>query len=549
MRLRSRLVLVFAPLAVVPLILVVPKAIDNLRHTLEAELASRMVRARDAAAASLEQRGTEVRQAVVDLAGSDALTQLAQDVLAKRNTADMKDAARRLMQARGLSVLTLLDDSGTILSSGQVRARIGYPDPALHAFAKARPAGAVPLRVEVASEAGVGWRPALVAAEPMEYGELKIWVVGGALLDEGVAARLANLTSARVELLSSENELVAAAGAAEPPVLERTLELSPEARVRLKFSRAPVLAAERGILTAFAIVVVVGVLLAVGVTLLVARRITRPLEALAAGVRRVGSGELDHQVPVQGGGEVAELISAFNRMTGELRRTTAQLVASERVAAWEEVARRLAHEIKNPLTPIRMSLETLMAANQAHSPRFPELFQESAGAVLEEVDRLRRIVDEFSRFARLPKPVLQPLELAELTGQVLSLYASPPPGISLSSALEPGVRVQADRDQLTQVLVNLIKNAQDALLGGGKISVRVRRSGAWACVDVEDSGPGIKPEDRARIFEPYFTTKEGGTGLGLAIAARICQEHGGRLEVGGEVGRGALFSVVLPLSP
>ena len=210
------------------------------------------------------------------------------------------------------------------------------------------------------------------------------------------------------------------------------------------------------------------------------------------------------------------------------------------------VARRLAHEIKNPLTPIQMSLETLLAAQGANDPRFAALFRESAGVVLEEVDRLRRIVDEFSRFARLPKPQLAPVELGELAQGVLALYASPRAGLRLHAHLEPGVHTRADRDQLTQVLVNLVKNAEEAMPEGGDIHVHVRGSARDALLEVEDTGPGVAPEDRQRIFEPYFTTKAGGSGLGLAIAARILQEHGGRLEVGGEPGAGARFSLVLP---
>ena len=165
--------------------------------------------------------------------------------------------------------------------------------------------------------------------------------------------------------------------------------------------------------------------------------------------------------------------------------------------------------------------------------------------MLEEVERLRRIVDEFSRFARLPKPQLQRMDITELTSQVLALYASPPAGITLSSELTPGLLADADRDQLTQVLVNLIKNAEEAMPNGGRVTVRTRVHQGDVAIEVEDTGPGIKPEDRARIFEPYFTTKEGGTGLGLAIASRVIQEHGGKLEVTGD--HGALFRVRLPL--
>ncbi|MFP2934351.1 sensor histidine kinase, partial [Pyxidicoccus sp. 3LG] len=301
------------------------------------------------------------------------------------------------------------------------------------------------------------------------------------------------------------------------------------------------------VMRAFLLLAALGGAFAVLLGVLVSRWMTRPVEALTEGARRVAEGALDAQVAVEASGEVGELVRTFNRMTGELKATTERLVASERIAAWQEVARRLAHEIKNPLTPIRMSLETLLAAQDARHPRFPDMFKESAGVVLEEVDRLRRIVDEFSRFARMPKPQLAPVDLGELAQSVLALYATPPEGIQLLPALQTGVVARVDRDQLTQVLVNLVKNAEEAMKDkGGALRVRVKGTEADAIIEVEDSGPGIPPEHRARIFEPYFTTKDGGTGLGLAIAARILQEHGGKLDVGGEPGQGARFSVVLP---
>jgi nitrogen fixation/metabolism regulation signal transduction histidine kinase len=335
---------------------------------------------------------------------------------------------------------------------------------------------------------------------------------------------------------------------AVPFSLGRVLPLGEAGQVQLRFGRAGALAAEADVLRAFVLLAASGLALAGLLGVLMARRITRPVEALTRGARRVAEGERDVQVVARASGEVEELVRTFNRMTQELQATTERLVVSERIAAWQEVARRLAHEIKNPLTPIQMSLETLLAAQGANDPRFAALFRESAGVVLEEVDRLRRIVDEFSRFARLPKPQLAPLELGELAQSVLALYAAPRAGLRLHAQLAPGVHTRADRDQLTQVLVNLIKNAEEAMPGGGDIHVRVHGTARDALLEVEDSGPGVAPEDRAHIFEPYFTTKAGGSGLGLAIASRILQEHGGRLEVGGEPGAGARFSLVLPRS-
>ena len=489
-------------------------------------------------------RGRREERAVEELAQSVALEEVAREVHAG-DSPRLATSAERLMRDRGLTVLSLFDAQGRTLSSGHLPARIGDPDEALFSVARAGRKEPAAARVEIRSESGLRLAPALVTARSMDYGAMRIQVVGGVLLDEALAAHLSEISGAQVTFIAGD-EAFASAGQAAPPVVRTSIELAPMGRIELRHSRAALLAAERGIVGAFATLVAVGIALALLLGILVARRITHPVEALTQAAREIAAGQLDRQVHERASGEMGELVSAFNRMTADLRVTTEQLVASERVAAWQEVARRLAHELKNPLTPIQMSLETLLAAKKGKDPRFAQLFEESAGAVLEEVERLRRIVDEFSRFARLPKPQLRTVDLAELTSQVLALYAAPRQGVEIRSRLEAGVRAAADRDQITQVLVNLMKNAEEALPGGGVVEVRVARRGAEALVEVEDNGPGIRPADRARVLEPYYTTKSGGSGLGLAIAARIAHEHGGRLEVGGDYGRGANFTLVLP---
>jgi two-component system nitrogen regulation sensor histidine kinase NtrY len=546
MRLRTRLALAFTLLAVVPLAVVVPPTLTRLRDTLSRELDARMEAAITSAQESLERSGANARRAVEELVDSPAMEDLAREARESPTRAIQAGTAEGLMRSRGLTVLALFDRGGTVLSSGHLPARRGDPDPALFDVTREKSPKPVPVRVEVRTPSGLRQLPALVTARPVDYGDLRLWAVGGVLLDEGLAQHLARLTQARVSLMSGDTEL-ARAGEAEPPTVERMLPLGEAATVRLVFSRAAANEAEQGVMRAFLLLAGLGAAFAVLLGLLVSRWMTRPVEALTEGARRVAEGALDAQVAVEASGEVGELVRTFNRMTGELRATTERLVASERIAAWQEVARRLAHEIKNPLTPIRMSLETLLAAQEARHPRFPDMFKESAGVVLEEVDRLRRIVDEFSRFARMPKPQLAPVDLGELVQSVLSLYAAPPEGIQILPSLQTGVVAKVDRDQLTQVLVNLVKNGEEAMKEkGGALRVRVKGTEADAIVEVEDSGPGIPPEHRARIFEPYFTTKEGGTGLGLAIAARILQEHGGKLDVAGEPGQGARFIVVLP---
>ncbi|GMT99947.1 hypothetical protein KH5H1_40670 [Corallococcus caeni] len=546
MRLRTRLALAFALLALVPLAIVVPLTLTRLRDTLSRELDARMTAATTSAQESLERSAANARRAVEELVESPAMEDLVREARSAPLRAIQANTAEGLMKSRGLTVLTLFDRNGTVLSSGHLPARRGDPDPVLFAVTKERSPKPVPVRVDVRGDAGLRQVPALVTARPVDYGDVRLWAVGGVVLDDGLAQHLARLTQSDVTLLSGDTQ-VAHAGSAAPPTVEQVLPLGNAASVRLTFSRAAAREAEEGVMRAFLLLAGLGLGFAALLGLLVSRWMTRPVEALTSGARRVAEGALDVQVTARATGEVGELVRTFNHMTSELKNTTERLMATERIAAWQEVARRLAHEIKNPLTPIRMSLETLMAAHEARHPSFPTLFKESAGVVLEEVERLRRIVDEFSRFARLPKPQLAPVDLGELTQSILSLYAAPPEGIRLEPAVQAGVVARADRDQLTQVLVNLVKNAEEAMTGkGGALRVRVKGTDADAIVEVEDEGPGIPLEHRARIFEPYFTTKDGGTGLGLAIAARILQEHGGRLEVGGEPGQGARFSVVLP---
>jgi signal transduction histidine kinase len=284
----------------------------------------------------------------------------------------------------------------------------------------------------------------------------------------------------------------------------------------------------------------------------VARRMTRDLDRLVEASQAASRGDLDHRVAVVSTDEIGELGQAFNTMMEDLRSSKGRLVIAERIAAWQEIARRLAHEIKNPLTPIQMSMETLRKTYEKKHPSFDEAFEESTSTVLEETARLKRIVTEFSEFARLPKPQLRQCDLNELIGSALALYEG---SISIIKRLDPGLpELVGDRDQLTQVLLNLVENARDAIAsregGGGAITVTTERVGKTRVrLSVEDNGPGISKEVRAKLFTPYFTTKHGrgGTGLGLATVHRIVSDHDGRIEVDEAPTGGARFVIELPL--
>ena len=545
MRLRTRLALAFALLAIVPLALVVPPTIAKVSADFSKQLEDRLKSSADMADLVLTDLRRTARAAVEDISAGVALEDFARELRAQEHSPQRLAAAERLMHSRGLSVLSLLDEKGLTLSSGHLPARVGDPDPALFAAAQSGAADPVAVVVEVRDESGVRHLPALVVARPFDYGELRLWVVGGYRLDSQLADQLSRMTRARVEI-STDEGLVAGAGAAEPPTIETSIALSPAGRLTLKISRGPVLQTRALLVRTFVALALLGLALAALLGILVARLVTRPIEAVTGAARKIASGAFDLKVAETSSGEAGELVRAFNRMTSELQNRTEQLLASERVAAWQEVARRLAHEIKNPLTPIKMSLETLLAASARGEPRFQELFGETAPAVLEEVERLCRIVDEFSQFARLPGPQLRPVNLSQLAGQILSLYAEPKNGVQMRSDVSPDVWVLGDGDQLTQVILNLLKNAEEAVAGGGWIELRIKRVGQQVVLEIADSGPGIARGHRARIFEPYFTTKEGGSGLGLAIAQRICQEHGGRLQLSSDPGAGAVFTLSLP---
>jgi signal transduction histidine kinase len=294
---------------------------------------------------------------------------------------------------------------------------------------------------------------------------------------------------------------------------------------------------------ALAVVVVIG--------LFVARRTARDLDALVAGSVAAARGELDHRVPVRSADEVGAVASAFNAMMEDLKTSKGKLVIAERIAAWQDIARTLAHEIKNPLTPIQMAMDTLKKSYKKQHPEFGEILDESTTTVLQEADRLKRIVAEFSDFARLPKPELARVSLNDVVTSSIALYQG---AVPVEPRLAPDLpAIDADRGQLVQVLLNLVENARDAIgtRDSGRIVVATRPGDISDRVQlvVEDNGPGVPAELKDRVFVPYFTTKlgKGGTGLGLAIVHRIVSDHGGRITVSDASGGGARFAIELPL--
>ncbi|HXK18424.1 MAG TPA: ATP-binding protein, partial [Polyangiaceae bacterium] len=283
------------------------------------------------------------------------------------------------------------------------------------------------------------------------------------------------------------------------------------------------------------------------ITVLLSRGLARPVRDLAEQAQRVIHGD-PRPVVARGARELVEAAEAFNRAIADLVTLRKRLAVTERIAARREIARRVAHEIKNPLLPIRASVETLRRLRARNDPAFDDYFDEATRTVLDEVARITNIVGEFTRFARLPAPAPAPFNAEEAVRAVVSLHAAT--GAPIDFDAEPCPELIADRDQVVQIVTNLVQNAQQALAdrAQGRVQVRLSREQDKLVLSVSDNGPGIAPEMRGRLFEPYATTKAEGTGLGLAIVERIVVEHGGEISAGDAAGGGAKFVVKLPLS-
>ncbi|PYQ10885.1 MAG: PAS domain-containing sensor histidine kinase, partial [Acidobacteria bacterium] len=225
------------------------------------------------------------------------------------------------------------------------------------------------------------------------------------------------------------------------------------------------------------------------------------------------------------------------------------LMRAQRVAAWREVARRLAHEIKNPLTPIQLSAQRILKKFKENSPELPEVLEQGTEAIVREVSALKRLVDEFSHFARLPAVTTVPCDLHALIDDSVALYDGIGGALKFEKRYDPRMpRVLLDPEQMKRVFVNLIDNARDAMGGAGRITFTTAFHPELEAlrVEVADEGPGILAEDRERLFVPYFSTKKKGTGLGLAIVNRIISDHNGYIRAENNHPRGARFIMELP---
>jgi len=336
-----------------------------------------------------------------------------------------------------------------------------------------------------------------------------------------------------------------------PSELETSFERIMDARqlqagLRLERDRL-----RRGFLLPFLLVYLVLLVISLLAAGLLSRRLTQRLETLALGARRVGDGDWSARVPQEGRDEIARLGLAFNEMASGLDEQQRRLADLEKMAAWREMARSLAHEIKNPLTPISLIVQEMRDRYPGDDSEHSTFLAESGRIVEEEIESLRRLSREFSEFARTPEMHRVPADLAALLTDLARLYGSVPVRLEIDETL---TEFPFDPEHIRRVFSNLFENSLGAMAelpeADRGIEVLVAAAGDRVRVDFRDSGPGVPAELTERVFEPHFTTKGGGLGLGLALVRSVCTLHGGDARlVDTGAGAGAHFVIELPFAP
>lgn len=535
-------------------------------------------------------RGLEVARQVEAVAASEAATRMALDLNRQPgNAGAYVGEAASIARAQQLDFLEFVGADGGIISSAQWPAKFGYKEPLLAKAAQAPSANVFLKREDLPNGAALG----LFAVRAIRLTDKPIYVVGGRRLDQEFLASLELPEGTRAMLYvnragaDSPESLLQAGGAVAQaeklqPLLDRVRSSGAEQSAIVRWSPQPadsenvdaiplqgesgellgvllagnsrrsLVALESRIRSTALLVSGLALLLAIVASSWMAARVTRPVEQLAQAAREVAAGNWEARLQVDSHDELGDMADAFNRMTRELTQQRERLVQAERVAAWRELARRLAHELKNPLFPLQVTVENLLKARERGGEQFDEVFRESASTLLSEIANLKAIIGRFSEFSKMPQPRLQAVDLNELARSVLQVHqaqlrADGGPSIAARLELDPELdKVAADPDLLHRALANLVLNAIDAMPGGGTLTLRTRSAGDNACIEVSDSGGGLSQEECERLFTPYYTTKEHGTGLGLAIVQSVVSDHRGSVAVKSFPGRGTTFVIELP---
>ncbi len=279
---------------------------------------------------------------------------------------------------------------------------------------------------------------------------------------------------------------------------------------------------------------------------LLALRFARPLRQLTLAAKDVSEGNLDVRVETRSRDEIGMLASSFNEMVLKLQKSREELSKHERESAWKEMAKQIAHEIRNPLTPIKLSIQHVRQAFKDKASDREEILQRVTQTIIDQIEVLSRIAAEFSSFAKMPESKFERLNIDELLKETINLFREVQGINFVHTSPSSTAMIVADRDQLRGVFINIIRNAIQAIQGSGSITTRTSLEKHLCVIKISDTGPGISEEIRTKIFEPNFSTKTEGMGLGLAIARRVVEDHGGTISCSSERGKGTTFEIRLP---
>lgn len=557
-----------------------------------------------------QHRSQELAASVNRLAASERARSMAFELAQSGDAAAYLTEAQSMAQDAQLDFLEIVGTDGNVVSSAQWPARFGYPEPAA-ANVSAKPF----LKREDLPDGSTALGLFAVHA----VGGTEVRLIGGERLDQSFLADLPVAPGMQIGLYSDANSLttmvnlstganapapaafdashllgvsgnlpgamyyqrlidaarssgqqvsgiVNPTGRREDSLNTTAIPLTNEqgnvmAVLIVAISRSGMVEAQQQIRTIAYGVAAGGILLAIAFSLWIAARVSRPIEQLAHAAEEVAGGNWDVRVPPRGRDEVSVLARSFNHMTEQLQNQRDRLVQSERVAAWRELARRLAHELKNPLFPLQLTVENLVRARELTEAEFDEVFRESTATLATEIANLKTIIGRFSDFSKMPKPELERIEASEVVWRVALLHF---PNLvrkggrsvqkstndekiqcSVEFSLDP-MPLDADPELLHRALSNLVLNAMDAMPDGGMLTIFARPVGETVEMRVADTGQGMTPEECERLFTPYYTTKQHGTGLGLAIVQSVVADHAGTIAVESPPGGGATFIITLP---
>jgi len=588
MSLRNRLFTLVSALVFVTVVLVTLTVSSSARRSFATLDAQRTAALIAQFRREFANQGDQVAERLDRVAQSDAVSRIAAAVGASHDFAPYVNDAASLAAAQGLDVLDLVASDSTIVSSAEWPARFGYHHGwAASAAHRTDPSASFLQVIELPDRTAL----ALVAVRAQPAGPGTLYVAGGRRLDRKFLESLVLAPGMRVLLYPnlqpevSGRQLVSAdddppEAAPLEPLIGRVIHDRQEARDVIEWpdgpetiDALPLAGPDRAVLGVLLIgssgrelaalvrsirwsgiaFGAMAIVFGFALSFVVSARVTRPVEQLADAARTVAGGEwnvrLDH---VRTTGEIKVLADAFDTMTRQLVDHRDRLVQAERVAAWRELARRLAHELKNPLFPLRITIDNLRRARSLSPADFDEVFDESLTTLQTGLGNLNTVIGRFSDFARMPAPEFLQVSINEIVEQSVGLFraqlAAPGrPTVAVTLDLDASAgRIRADGEQLRRVVQNLLLNAIDAMPDGGELRIATRRVNGVVRLDVADTGQGLGEEECSRLFTPYYTTKQHGTGLGLAIVQSVIADHSGKIWVDSAPGHGATFHIELP---